>query len=296
MDTTIDICVCTYKRDSLTATLRSLMVQKVPDGVSLRIIVADNDEVPSAEALIRQISSQTGPEILYRHAPARNISIARNACLDVADAPFVAFIDDDETAPPDWLSRMLSKIESSQTTAVFGASKAIYADDTPDWIILKDYHSNYPQRRSGRVETGYTCNALLRYDDPVIRDQRFLLEKGRTGGEDTEFFFRLSRLGATFEICDDAMVFEKVGMDRANFDWLSRRRFRFGQSYGKHSAVSRRSKLTMGGLAGIKSGVSLLLALIFIASRTDRNFWLLRAVFHGGVVAGLSGWREKELY
>jgi hypothetical protein len=37
-------------------------------------------------------------DCLYVHAPARNISIARNACLDAADAPLIAFIDDDETA------------------------------------------------------------------------------------------------------------------------------------------------------------------------------------------------------
>ncbi|HCX09459.1 MAG TPA: hypothetical protein DHU81_03680, partial [Hyphomonas sp.] len=45
---TIDICVCTYRRPSIEDTLRSLDRQTLPDGVSARAIVIDNDETPSA--------------------------------------------------------------------------------------------------------------------------------------------------------------------------------------------------------------------------------------------------------
>ena len=42
-------------------------------------------------------------DISYIHAPARNISIARNACVEAATGKWIAFIDDDELASENWL-------------------------------------------------------------------------------------------------------------------------------------------------------------------------------------------------
>ena len=50
--TLIDICVCTYRRPELESTLRSLGTLEVPPDTTVRIIVADNDVLPSAHALV----------------------------------------------------------------------------------------------------------------------------------------------------------------------------------------------------------------------------------------------------
>ena len=68
----------------------------VPEGVKVRLIVADNDEEPSARASVDRLRETAPFEITYVHCPKSNISIARNACLTSADADFLAFIDDDE--------------------------------------------------------------------------------------------------------------------------------------------------------------------------------------------------------
>jgi hypothetical protein len=41
---TVDIGICTYRRPALIATLLSLFELEVPEGVKVRLIVADNDE------------------------------------------------------------------------------------------------------------------------------------------------------------------------------------------------------------------------------------------------------------
>ena len=76
----IDICVCTYRRPALEDTLHSIGMLNVPDGATVRIIVADNDAVPSARDLVYRLASLLPFKLSYVHCPASNISLARNAC------------------------------------------------------------------------------------------------------------------------------------------------------------------------------------------------------------------------
>jgi succinoglycan biosynthesis protein ExoM len=69
----IDVAVCTFRRDSLEATLESIAAQTLPAGLSLRVIVADNDETPVAEARIHAIGARLGLDLDYRHAPVRAV-------------------------------------------------------------------------------------------------------------------------------------------------------------------------------------------------------------------------------
>ncbi|TIX15341.1 MAG: glycosyltransferase, partial [Mesorhizobium sp.] len=78
----IDICVCTFRRPELADTLRSIAAMDRPAGFEIGVVVADNDDQPSAQALVKALAQELKLPIRYRHAPARNISIARNACLD----------------------------------------------------------------------------------------------------------------------------------------------------------------------------------------------------------------------
>jgi len=294
----IEICVCTFRRASLADTLRSLGRQVLPEGSDLRIIVADNDEVPSAQEQVTRIAQDLPVPVHYVHAPSRNISIARNACLDAATGDFLAFIDDDEVAPPTWIADIHALLVSGPYDAVFGPAIAEYPDTAPAWIKQGEYHSNLPTARNGIVQTGHTCNALIRTHAPCFHNQRFLLEKGRTGGEDTEFFFRAWRAGAKFARSDTAKVFEPVDPSRLGFAWIAKRRFRSGITYGR--LERGRLSLAMAGvslcLTILKIAYCMVRALLAVFSSTRRNFWLLRAVFHSGVITSISSVKEQELY
>ena len=122
----IDICVCTFRRPELADTLRSLAAMDMPSGFDISVIVADNDDTPTAEPLVTTLAQELKLPIRYRHAPARNISIARNACLDASTADFVAFIDDDETASSRWLAELVATAEASGAAAVLGPVRALY--------------------------------------------------------------------------------------------------------------------------------------------------------------------------
>ncbi len=294
----IDILLCTFRRPEVRATLLSLDALELSGAVAPRIVVCDNDTHPSAQEVVYATAAQMYLPVHYVHAPARNISVARNAGLDAAvarGARWVALLDDDETADADWLARLLGCAEETGADAVFGPSLAEYCADAPAWMRRRDYHSNRPVYRGGVVQTGHTCNALLRWSGTPWQGERFDIARGRTGGEDTEYFFRLSRAGAHFEICDTAIVREGVAPGRLSFRWIFRRKFRSGQSY---SAVTRgfatRASLAVSAVAKIL--ICCAAALIFAWSRDRRNFWLLRGALHAGVIAGCLKTRQPEIY
>jgi succinoglycan biosynthesis protein ExoM len=294
----IEICVCTFRRPSLADTLHSLGNQVLPDGTTLRIIVADNDETPSAQDLVTRVAQDLPFPVHYVHAPSRNISLARNTCLDAAKGELLAFIDDDEVAPPNWIADLHDLLVEGSYDAVFGPAMAEYPETAPDWIKQGDYHSNVPTRRNDTVQTGHTCNALIRTNAPCFASQRFLIEKGRTGGEDTEFFFRAWRAGAHFAISGVAKVYEPVEPGRLAFRWIAKRKFRSGITYGR----LERGRLSLAKAAVslcatiLKIAYCLLRALLAVFSSTKRNFWLLRAVFHSGVITSILSVKEQELY
>src|SRR4051794_18458322 len=100
-DDDVTICICTFRRPYLAQTLRSVLSQVPVAGSRFRIVVADNDETPSAKAMVDAVLGAGPLSYAYVHAPARNISIARNAALAAVGTRWAAFLDDDELAAPD---------------------------------------------------------------------------------------------------------------------------------------------------------------------------------------------------
>jgi succinoglycan biosynthesis protein ExoM len=293
----VDVGVCTFRREQVVETLASLGAQQPPPGVGLRVIVADNEPTPAAEPRVRAAAARHGLDLAYVHAPAQNISLARNAVLDALEGDFLAFIDDDQIAAPDWIASLLAAAQASGDTVVLGPVTAVYPPETPPWIAEGDFHSFKPVKVGGRILKGYSCNVLVRTDFLRRTGLRFDLALGRMGGEDDDFFYRLTDAGGTIGEAPAARIFEPVPASRATLGWLLKRSFRSGQSHGRRQLrrtlpgrlaqlllASGKSALCLGGVA--------LTALFPIRRRK----WLVRGALHAGAVARLAGFKELTLY
>ena len=203
---TVDVCICTFRREQVTFTLRSLAEMTMPENCQLRIIVADNDTSPSAQVMVATAAETYGLTLTYLHAPAANISIARNACLDAATADYVAFIDDDEIVSQSWLSEMLLRQHESSADVVLGPVYPIYPDGSASWLVAGNFHATLPVTVGGKIITGYTGNVLMRRDAAALRGLRFDIALGVSGGEDTDFFSRAHRADASIAHAKDAAV------------------------------------------------------------------------------------------
>jgi succinoglycan biosynthesis protein ExoM len=299
----IDICVCTFRRPSLALTLRSIAAQVVSGPISLRVIVADNDDSPSARALTEEICAECDMSFLYLHAPARNISIARNMCISRADAPLIAFIDDDEQAGSGWLAALMATLDDSGADIVFGPVVAIYDTAAPAWLRRADLHSIKPViGAEGVIKTGYTSNVLLKravlHSVPGLR---FAESLGRSGGEDTVFFHDLYEAGARLAFSAAAVVTEAVPAERGRMSWLVRRAFRMGQTHARILNKGIKpgnfvNRLPAIGLAAAKSATCLGGAVLGAGPGGAWRRQCFRAAMHAGVVAKLFGLRDVSLY
>ncbi|MBI4045811.1 MAG: glycosyltransferase family 2 protein [Devosia nanyangense] len=287
----IDICICTFRRPYLAETLRSI-ARLDAAGHELRVIIADNDQTPSARPLVEELCSALPWPVTYLHAPAGNISIARNACLDAADGDFLAFVDDDEVVTPGWLRALVETAEATNAAAVLGPVRAVYSADAPRWMADGDFHSTLPVFVNGAIRTGYTCNVLIRWSAPY-RGIRFDRALGKSGGEDTAFFYQLTALGGAIGYAPEAIVEEPVPADRATMAWLVRRRLRYGQTHGMLLGGSRPKALAVVG-AKI-SYCCIMTGLTAFSPIARRRNWL-RAVLHMGVFGGVLGMRQGVHY
>ncbi|AKR55883.1 glycosyl transferase family A [Devosia sp. H5989] len=287
----VDICVCTFRRSFLAETLRS--IARLDRGEhEIRVIVADNDAMPTARELVREAAREMPFSLQYVHAPGANISIARNACLDAADGDFIAFVDDDEVVGREWICALVEQAQATGAAAVLGPVRAVYGQNAPGWMVEGDFHSTLPVFVNGTIRTGYTCNVLVRWSPP-FRDVRFDPALGRSGGEDTDFFNRLVALGGVIAFAPDATVEEPVPADRASMAWLVRRRLRFGQTHGMLMGGSRAAT---AALAASKVGYCCAMTGLTAFSPVKRRRNWLRAVLHVGVLGGLIGVRQRAHY
>lgn len=291
----IDVAVCTFRRLSLAATLESIAAQRLCDGAAVRVVVADNDEVPSARELAEQEAARLGLDLRYVHAPARNISVARNACLDAGTAPLLAFIDDDEVAPPGWLEALVRRMRETGADAVLGPCRARYPEGAPAWAARADLHSTRPPvTETGAIRTGYSGNVLIRRVG--FGAMRFDPALGRSGGEDDVFFATAVRHGAVIAYAPDAAVDDPVPSSRANMRWLCRRSFRNGQTHARNRLDGGASRPAALALAAAKAAACAAGAVATVPFPARWRRFVVRGALHLGACARYLGRRDLELY
>jgi succinoglycan biosynthesis protein ExoM len=275
--------------------MASVAGQRLPQSVRQSLVVVDNDSDPSARPLVERFAAGVDFPVAYRHCPGENISIARNGALDATRTRWLAFLDDDERAAPNWLAALLALSGGAQ--AVFGPCEAVYAAHAPSWIRRGDYHSNRIVRRHGAIETGHTCNALI--DAAFVRRRalRFDVELGRSGGEDTIFFHAMRRCGATLAYAPPAIVFEDVAAGRATIGWIARRRYRAGQTYALMlRRFSPRRYALWAWTSPLKIAVCSFIGASTSFDSTRASQWAMRGVFHFGGLSYALGFGIHQEY
>lgn len=290
----VDVCVCTFRRPAVAGLLASLAKQDLGGALRVRVIVADNDDTPSARETVEAELAANGLDGVYLHAPARNISIARNACLQAVTAPLLAFIDDDEIARQGWLAGLVAAMDVTKSDVVFGKVNAAYAADAPRWMRAADLHSTPAPVRSGVIDGGYTCNVLMRRK--AVGCLRFDPKFGRSGGEDTTFFAAMRGMGATMSYTADAVVDEPVTEARSSLAWLTQRAYRSGQTYGllRLGKGESRGKVAVLSLAKVMTCFAMAGLTIWSAARWRKA--TVRAYLHAGVLGAAMGRAPLELY
>lgn len=229
----ISIAVCTYKREHISQTMESLVNLNLPKHTSIEIIIVDNDPEMFASKIVSAFS-QRNPniQINYFSEPRKNISIARNCCLENSKGNWIAFIDDDEIASEDWILQLYNSAIKFNADVVVGRVISLYPEITPDWIIKGKF---FDRKRlpTGTIISSCAANCTL-VKSVSINKQKFNLEYGLSGGEDADFFHRMYKKNNKLIYCDEAIVSEEIEANRLCFSFLWKRKQRIGLSYSKY--------------------------------------------------------------
>ncbi|HKA13773.1 MAG TPA: glycosyltransferase, partial [Myxococcota bacterium] len=226
-DVDVSICIATYRRRySLGLLFASLSRMKVPEDVRVEVIAVDND--PASDPGQAPDAGAVAPfPLRWLREPRRNVAYARNLAVANARGSWIAFVDDDEVVDEGWLAAHWERACEGECDGYFGPVLPLIEMRCTPWLDDSFFERARFVTGTRVAHVGaHTGNAFVRR--AVFRDACFDPAFGRSGGEDTALFRKLTARGARFEWCDEAIVHEAVPAAVHRPGWLVRRAFRGG--------------------------------------------------------------------
>ena len=293
------ICIATYKRPKLLEKLLiSLLNQRVPENLEKEIIIVDNDAHETARPVIKRFANNS-QNIKYFVQPVKNISLTRNEAVKNASGDYLVFIDDDEHADPNWLKNLIETIENYKADVVIGRILSEYPPDTPEWV-KSVFIFNRPASPTGEKPFyTYTGNCIIKRNAIEKFQGPFDISYGLSGGEDTHLFTRIRKNGGKIVSCAEAITYEFVPTERANFRWLVMRAFRTGNNFIRRkmeiyhlNKLYHRVYFFFKGL--IYFTANLFFTLVYFFNKTKRINFFLKMIAHLGKTAAVVGIHPRE--
>lgn len=226
----VTVAVITRRRPAeLARLIRRLGDQELADDLRLvgALLIVDNDPPGSAKEAIAEAPSSL-PFRYVRHA-RRGLSTARNLAVELAETPWLAFLDDDETPEAGWLLELLATAKATGAPIVGGPVLARFISEPPSWAIEGGFfdHTRPVASRSPTDVVG-AGNLLLHRGLTASMGTLFDPAFDRLGGEDSHFCHRARRLGHQVVWTNDSVVREWITPARVRPKFLLKRGFRIG--------------------------------------------------------------------
>lgn len=290
----ISVCICTFKRPHLLGHLLDELGRQNTEGLfTYSITIADNDVLESSREVVSQFRDVSSMKITYCVEPEQNIALARNRALDNANGDFIAFIDDDESPMSDWLLRLVQTCQAHRVDGVLGPVLPRFEGSPPKWVKRGGFCDRPVHTTGFRIDwtEGRTGNLLLRREilngiEPVFRP-----EFG-SGGEDRNFFRRMTQDGRVFIWCNEAVAYESVPPSRWKRSFMIRRALLRGKmSLYQHRGFGDVTKSLMAVVA-----YSLMLPVLLVMGHHLFMKYLIKICDHAGKLlafVGLDPIREK---
>ena len=303
MPVEISAVVCTRDRAPwLEAALASLAAQTLPCAAR-EVIVVDNGSTDDTPAVLER-AARTDPSVRVLVEPRPGLSRARNAGWRAATGRWVAFLDDDAVAAPDWLERIASAFaaRTPRPGCVGGPITLVWPGARPAWLpsfmddcfTALDLSPVPVELDGGRWLAG--CNMAFARDDLEALggfDERL----GRAGEsllsmEDVALQRRLARAGRLPYYDPAIAVRHHVVPERLSQAWVERRVHWNGVSAARAlrldgARMPRRLRLAARTLAGLLASPELVGAALARSAQPER--FARRCVVLGrlGYVRGL---------
>lgn len=223
----ISVIVCTYNRtDLLPGCLLALSEQTLSTEL-FEVVIVDNNSTDNTQEIVnRVVSSNTNFRIITESK--QGLSHARNRGWQEAVGEFIAYIDDDAKAEPDWLMQMYSFIKCNSTVEAFGGPyRAFYLKPPPFWFPPE--YGNWSLGEVGRkIETGkefLSGSNIVFHKDLLASFGGFRTSLGMKGqqisyGEETRLLLDIAESQKPVYYVPEMRVSHLVAPYKMNLRWL----------------------------------------------------------------------------
>lgn len=148
-------------REALRRCVAALRDQDV-ESASFEVVVCDNASTRDPLAA-DDLSGPDHPRVRLLSLPEPGSYHARNRCLEIAEAPVLAFTDADCTPRPGWLREGLAALETTGADLVAGRVDTYVQRTPPTPIELFERETAFPQQRYVEgMGFGVTANLFVR--------------------------------------------------------------------------------------------------------------------------------------
>jgi glycosyltransferase involved in cell wall biosynthesis len=225
----VSIVTPTFRRpERVLEAARSVAAMTVD--VAFEWVAVDNDPAGSALGALQAFAATARFPVKVVHEPHAGVASARNAGLRVAQGQFIAFLDDDEVAPAEWLSELLAAQRRLKADVVFGPVLTKFRETPEEHAdFLSHFFARDPGHAEGLIAKPYGCGCSLIRTAALPSAEPFAMERNQIGGEDDLLFHHMAERGATFGWAPKAYVFETPEPERVNLAYALRRSFAYGQ-------------------------------------------------------------------
>jgi glycosyltransferase involved in cell wall biosynthesis len=131
----ISVVIPTFNRSALLRqALQSLLGQDAA-GCRVEIIVVDNNSTDDTRDVVASLAGSDGTRMVYLKEDRQGNSFAKNTGIERANAPIVAFTDDDVRVANDWIRTIMDTFDANPgTTFIGGKVLPAWEGDEPSWL------------------------------------------------------------------------------------------------------------------------------------------------------------------
>jgi len=266
----ISVLICTYNRASLLrGTLDSVLRQTGLDGraddthqpvcgnsapISARcgstasvaalpryeVIVVDNASTDETRAVVEEVAATAPVPVRYVYEPREGVAQARNRGVAEATGQWIAVIDDDEVAEPDWLIALYGYAVETNVQLVGGAVRLLLPPATLARLprLCREYlGESVGREQAGRCRRNEAPGAgnLLVHRSVFERVGGF--DPGAdSGGEDTRFITACRLAGIDAWFTPAAVIHHTVPDYRLEARYLTWAAMRYGDAFARRDA------------------------------------------------------------
>lgn len=134
---TLSVILPTYNRVALLPNAIAALLRQTAPSDSYEIVVVDNNSNDGTSDAVAAIGD---PRLRVIREPRQGLSYARNAGLEAARAPIVAFTDDDVEAAPGWVGTIVSALDAHpQVDGVGGRVLPAWTRQRPSWLTREHW-------------------------------------------------------------------------------------------------------------------------------------------------------------